>query len=71
MCVNWKINNIAKEVNFVYNGDREMKFESLDDGVDDTHNDVHLVEISKIIATQEDFFCEEMLFARVSYIAQP
>ena len=52
VCVNWRINHIAKWANSANNGLREMKIDSFNGGYNSHHNGAGIGEISKIDVMQ-------------------
>ena len=56
MYVSRTINNIAKLVILIDNGDREMKVGLFDGGEDSEHNDTGFVEVSKAFVVQHTIF---------------
>ncbi len=60
--MSWRINNTHKYGNFSNNDARNVKSGSFDGGEDDEHNGVGLVEISSILAAQDEFFFETTPF---------
>ena len=60
-----RINNISKKAIFDDNDATEVKFASFDGAGDGGHSGVGLVEISKMFATQVDFFNGMAPFDRV------